>query len=222
MRLLSLAPDGFRQRLAVEAFGEKREIVLPLAGAFQASNALVAAGLAIGAGIPQATALDALSRLRGAPGRLEYVGRKANGATIFIDYAHKPDALAAALTALRPMTGSLLFVVFGAGGDRDPGKRPLMGKVAADNADVVIVTDDNPRSEEPAAIRGAILEAVPDGIEIGDRAAAIRRAVAMLNAGDVLCVAGKGHETGQNFGDRTVPFSDHAAVQAALAAEEAA
>ena len=222
IRLLSLTPDAFRQRLKVDAFGEEREIVLPLAGAFQASNALVAAGLAVVAGIAAPVALDALAGLAGAAGRLEYVGRKPNGAMVFVDYAHKPDALAAVLQALRPMTGSLLFVVFGAGGDRDPGKRPLMGEVASDNADIVIVTDDNPRSEDPAAIRAAVLAATADGIEIGDRAAAIRRVVAMLGAGDVLCVAGKGHETGQIVGGRTIPFSDHAAVQAALAAEEVA
>jgi UDP-N-acetylmuramoyl-L-alanyl-D-glutamate--2,6-diaminopimelate ligase len=222
IRLLSVTPDRFRQKLKVRAFGEEREIVLPLAGAFQASNALVAAGLAIGTGLPRGAVLDALPRLAGVPGRLEYVGRKANGAMIFIDYAHKPDALTAALQALRPMTESLLFVVFGAGGDRDPGKRAFMGAAATANADVVIVTDDNPRSEDPAAIRKAILNAATDGIEIGDRAAAIRRAVAMLGEGDVLCVAGKGHETGQVVGDKTIPFSDHAAVQAALAAEEAA
>ena len=219
---MSLTPKGFRQTLVVNAFGKQREIVLPLAGAFQASNALVAAGLAIGAGIAADEALDALARLEGAPGRLELVGRKANGAMVFIDYAHKPDALVSALQALRPMTAGRLVVVFGAGGDRDAGKRPLMGKAAADNADVVIVTDDNPRSENPAAIRKAILAAAPGAIEIGDRGEAIRRAVAMLGAGDVLCVAGKGHETGQIVGDRTIHFSDHEAVAAALAAEEAA
>jgi UDP-N-acetylmuramoyl-L-alanyl-D-glutamate--2,6-diaminopimelate ligase len=140
----------------------------------------------------------------------------ANDAPIFVDYAHKPDALAKALIALRPYARGKLTVVFGAGGDRDAGKRPLMGKIAADNADRVIVTDDNPRSEQPAAIRAAILAAAPGATEIADRAEAIRAGVAALKAGDVLLIAGKGHETGQIIGDRVVPFSDHDAVAAAL------
>ncbi len=156
------------------------------------------------------------------PGRLELVGHKQNGALVFIDYAHKPDALTSMLQTLRPLTSGRLVVVFGAGGNRDAGKRPLMGKAAVDNADVVIVTDDNPRSEQPAAIRKAILAAAPGAIEIGDRGEAIARAVAMLQPGDVLCVAGKGHETGQIIGDHTIHFSDHEAVAQALAAEEAA
>ncbi|MGA7973328.1 MAG: UDP-N-acetylmuramoyl-L-alanyl-D-glutamate--2,6-diaminopimelate ligase, partial [Pseudolabrys sp.] len=161
-----LSTDGFRQRLALTVFGRKRDLLLPLAGAFQASNALTAAGLAIAAGIDADTAIDALARLEGAPGRLELAGHKENGALVFIDYAHKPDAIVSALQALKAMTQGRLFVVFGAGGDRDAGKRPLMGKAATDNADVVIVTDDNPRSEEPAAIRRAILAAAPGAIEI--------------------------------------------------------
>ena len=222
LKLIELTPDGFRQRLRVEAFGKRHDIGLPLAGAFQASNALVAAGLAIAAGIEPERALAALANLEGAPGRLELAGRKQNGAMIFIDYAHKPDALVSALQALRPMTHGRLIVVFGAGGDRDPGKRPLMGEAAAANADVVIVTDDNPRSESPAAIRKAVIAGAPDAIEIGDRGEAVARAVAMLEPGDVLCVAGKGHETGQIVGDRTIHFSDHEAVRQALAAEVAA
>ena len=222
MRIVEVAPNGFRQRLKVEAFGRPYDILLPLAGAFQVSNALVAAGLAVGAGIDVDAALAALAKLEGAPGRLELVGRKARGSLIFIDYAHKPDALTSALQALRPMTGGRLVVVIGAGGDRDPGKRPLMGRAAADNADVVIVTDDNPRSEVPEAIRAAILAGAPGAIEIGDRGEAIRQAMAMLGPGDVLCVAGKGHETGQTIAGEVLPFSDHQVVRAALAAEEAA
>jgi UDP-N-acetylmuramoyl-L-alanyl-D-glutamate--2,6-diaminopimelate ligase len=222
IRLLEIRPEGFRQRLRLEAFGKSRDLVLPLAGAFQASNALVAAGLAIGAGIDADTALDAIGELVGAPGRIELVGRKANGALIFVDYAHKPDAMESVLTALRPMASGRLVVVFGAGGDRDPGKRPLMGEVASRLADIVIVTDDNPRSEDPAAIRNAILAAAPGASEIGERASAIREAVAMLGPGDVLCVAGKGHETGQIVGSRKLEFSDHTVVKTALAAEEAA
>ncbi len=222
IRLLDLVADGFRQRLRLSAFGRAHDLVLPLAGAFQASNALTAAGLAIGAGIDVDTAIAALAGLEGAPGRVELVGRKGNGALIFIDYAHKPDALVSVLQALRPMTKGRLIVVFGAGGDRDAGKRPLMGKAATDNADVVIVTDDNPRSEDPALIRAAILAAAPGAIAIGDRGEAVARAVAMLEPGDVLCIAGKGHETGQIVGGETIHFSDHEAVAAALAAEEAA
>ena len=221
LKLLSITPSGFRQMLAVEAFGEARDVALPLAGAFQASNALIAAGLAIGAGIATDTALAALEKLEGAPGRLELAGRKANGALVFIDYAHKPDALQSVLAALRPMTRGRLVVVFGAGGDRDPGKRPMMGRIASANADVVFVTDDNPRSEDAAEIRAAILAEAPGAIEIGDRARAIAEAVAMLGPGDVLCVAGKGHETGQIVGGEVIPFSDHRVVAEALAREAA-
>jgi UDP-N-acetylmuramoyl-L-alanyl-D-glutamate--2,6-diaminopimelate ligase len=217
IRLTDLAPQDFRQRLTLEAFGRRRAVLLPLAGAFQASNALVAAGLAIATGIPADDVFAALENLKGAPGRLELAGRKPNGAMVFIDYAHKPDALVSVLAALRPMTQRRLVVLFGAGGNRDAGKRPLMGEAAADNADVVFVTDDNPRFEDAAAIRRAILAAAPGAIEIADRAEAIRQAIALLAAGDVLCVAGKGHETGQIVGDRVIPFSDHEAVRAALA-----
>ena len=222
IKLLDIAPDGFRQRLRLEAFGKAREIVLPLAGAFQASNALVAAGLAIGAGIDAVTALGAIESLVGAPGRIELVGRKSNGAMIFVDYAHKPDAVESVLSALRPMTAGRLLVVFGAGGDRDPGKRPLMGEVASRLADIVIVTDDNPRSEDPATIRKAIKAAAPGAIEIGDRASAIRESIAMLGRGDVLCVAGKGHETGQIVGSKKLEFSDQAVIRGLLAGEVAA
>ena len=222
IRIKDILATGFEQRLRIEAFGKSREVLLPLAGAFQASNALVAAGLAIAAGVDADAAFAALAKLRGAPGRLELVGRKANGALVFVDYAHKPEAMASMLQALRPLTVGRLVVVFGAGGDRDPGKRPLMGKAAAEHADVVIVTDDNPRSEKPSAIRAAILDGAPNGIDIGDRREAIRRAVAMLAPGDVLSIAGKGHETGQIIGGSELPFSDHQAVHAALAGEEAA
>ena len=222
IRFLGLAAEGLHQRLRLSAFGVKRDLLLPLAGSFQASNALVAAGLAIGAGIDAETAIDALAAVEGAPGRLELVGHKQNGALVFIDYAHKPDALVSVLQALRPMTRGRLVVVFGAGGNRDAGKRPLMGKAATDNADVVIVTDDNPRYEDPATIRKAILAAAPEAIEIGDRGEAVTQAIAMLRHGDVLCIAGKGHETGQIVGGRTIHFSDREAVAQALAAEEVA
>jgi len=215
IRLVDAAIDGFAQRLRLAHAGKTYDVRLPLVGAFQVDNALVAAGQAIASGDAPAAVFAALEHLVGAKGRLELVGRQ-RGAPIFVDYAHKPDALAKAIEALRPYVRGRLVVVFGAGGDRDQGKRPLMGAIAAEKADRVIVTDDNPRSEEPAKIRAAILAAAPGAIEIGDRREAIRRAVAELQAGDVLLVAGKGHETGQIVGKQTLPFSDHAAVAAAL------
>ncbi|MCB1495215.1 MAG: UDP-N-acetylmuramoyl-L-alanyl-D-glutamate--2,6-diaminopimelate ligase [Bauldia sp.] len=222
IRLIDIEAAGFRQRLRFEGFGKPYDLLLPLAGTFQASNALVAAGLAIGAGIDPETAFGALPGLEGATGRLELAGRKANGALVFIDYAHKPDAVTSALRALRPMTAGRLVIVFGAGGDRDPGKRRLMGEAAAANADAVFVTDDNPRSEDPAEIRRAILQGAPGATEIGDRREAIRVAIASLGPGDVLCVAGKGHETGQIVGSEELPFSDHQVVRSVLGSEEAA
>ena len=215
IRLLDDAIDGFGQRLTFEHGGRRIVLRLPLVGAFQIENALIAAGLAIATGSDPADAFAALEKLKGAKGRLELVGQR-DGAPIFIDYAHKPDALAKALDALRPYAKRRLVVVFGAGGDRDPGKRPMMGAIAAEKADLVVITDDNPRSEHPAAIRAAILQAAPGAIEIGDRRSAIRTAIAELRAGDVLMVAGKGHESGQIVGDRVLPFSDHEAVAAAL------
>ena len=182
--------------------------------------ALVAAGMAIAGGTPAPTALAAVEALKGAKGRLELVGTH-NGAPIFVDYAHKPDALEKTLQALRPYAAGRLTVLFGCGGDRDAGKRPIMGAIAAAHADRVIVTDDNPRSEDPAAIRAAILAAAPGAAEIGDRAEAIRAGIAGLAPGDVLVVAGKGHESGQIVGDRVLPFSDHQAVAAALGGKAA-
>ncbi len=207
--------DGFAQLFTVEHGGKRFQVRLPLVGEFQIENALVAAGLAIATGGAPGAMFAALGNLRGAKGRLELVGEK-RGAPIFVDYAHKPDALAKALEALRPYATGKLIVVFGAGGDRDRGKRPLMGAIAAEKADKVIITDDNPRSENPAAIRAAILAAAPGASEIGDRREAIRAAIAGLSRGDILLVAGKGHETGQIIGDRTVEFSDHEAVASAL------
>lgn len=215
LRLTGVKTDGLDQILSVEGAGGARDVRLPLAGAFQAQNALTAAGLAIATGVAPEVALDALERLEGVPGRLELVGER-DGAAVFVDYAHKPDAVASALAALRPFARGRLVVVFGAGGDRDPGKRALMGEAATAAADAVIVTDDNPRSEDPATIRAAILAAAPGAREIGDRKAAIETAVSELQPGDVLVVAGKGHETGQIVGDRTLPFSDHDVVRDAL------
>jgi UDP-N-acetylmuramoyl-L-alanyl-D-glutamate--2,6-diaminopimelate ligase len=215
IRLVESVIDGFSQLLRIEHSGKNFRLRLPLVGEFQVENALVAAGLAIATGGDPAAVFPALEQLTGAKGRLELVG-SSRGAPIFIDYAHKPDALAKALDALRPAVTGRLVVVFGAGGDRDRGKRPLMGAVAVAKADRVIVTDDNPRSENPAAIRAAILAAAQSASEIGDRREAIRCAISELRSGDVLLIAGKGHETGQIIGDRVVPFSDHEAVAATL------
>jgi UDP-N-acetylmuramoyl-L-alanyl-D-glutamate--2,6-diaminopimelate ligase len=214
LKLSDAQRDGFGEVLTVTAGGKAHRVKFPLVGDFQIANGLVAAGLAIATGVAAADALAALERLRGAAGRLELVGQR-RGAPIFVDYAHTPDALANALDALRPYARRLI-VLFGCGGDRDPGKRPLMGEIAVRRADRVYVTDDNPRGENPAAIRRAILAAAPGAIEVGDRAQAIREAIAELNPGDVLLVAGKGHETGQIIGDRTLPFSDQTEVRAAL------
>ncbi|MBN9048678.1 MAG: UDP-N-acetylmuramoyl-L-alanyl-D-glutamate--2,6-diaminopimelate ligase [Rhizobiales bacterium] len=216
IRLRDVAIDGFTQRLSLDADGRTVMVKLPLVGAFQIENALVAAGLAIVTGSDPDQVFAALNHLEGAKGRLEFAGRFRD-APVFIDYAHKPDALAKALDALRPYARGRLVVVFGAGGDRDAGKRPIMGAIAAEKADRVIVTDDNPRSENAAAIRAAIMAAAPGAREIGDRGEAIHRTIADLQAGDVLLIAGKGHETGQIIGDRTIHFSDHEAVAAALA-----
>ncbi|WP_334418092.1 MULTISPECIES: UDP-N-acetylmuramoyl-L-alanyl-D-glutamate--2,6-diaminopimelate ligase [unclassified Bradyrhizobium] len=220
IRLVGVTVEGFAQDLALEHRGRNYTVKLPLVGEFQIENALVAAGLAIGTGSEPDAVLAALEHLEGAKGRLERVGEH-NGAPIFVDYAHKPDALAKALQALRPYAKRKLVVIFGAGGDRDAGKRPIMGAIAAKNADQVIVTDDNPRSENPAAIRAAILAAAKGATEIGDRAEAIRAGIAALQSGDALLIAGKGHETGQIVGDKVLPFSDHEAVAAALAARMA-
>jgi UDP-N-acetylmuramoyl-L-alanyl-D-glutamate--2,6-diaminopimelate ligase len=216
IRLVEAVVEGFAQRLILEHRGHRHMIRLPLVGEFQIENALVAGGLAIGTGSEVDAVLASLEHLEGAKGRLEWVGEH-NGAPIFVDYSHKPDALAKALQALRPYAERKLIVVFGCGGDRDPGKRPLMGAIASDNADSVIVTDDNPRSEDPEKIRAAILDAAKGAEDIGDRANAIKAGIAALQPGDALLIAGKGHETGQIVGDKTLPFSDHEAVAAALA-----
>ncbi len=215
VRLVESRIDGFSQDLKIEYGGKNFQVRLPLVGEFQVENALVAAGLAIATGGEAGSVFASLAQLVGAKGRLELVGEK-RGAPVFVDYAHKPDALAKALEALRPYAAGRLVVVFGAGGDRDRGKRPLMGAVAAAKADRIVITDDNPRSENAASIRAAILAAAPGAAEIADRREAIRAAIAGLRRGDVLLVAGKGHETGQIIGDRIVPFSDHEAVAAAL------
>ncbi len=220
IKLLHAAPENFATALALEHAGRTYSVHLPFAGDFQVQNALVAAGLALATGGAPERVFAALETLQGASGRLELIGRR-DGAPIFVDYAHKPDALDNVLRTLRPLARRRLIVVFGCGGDRDKGKRPIMGELAARLADEVIVTDDNPRSENPAQIRAEILagaRAVPGAKveEIGDRAQAITAGVAGLGEGDVLLVAGKGHETGQIVGDRILPFSDQQSVRAAL------
>ncbi|MDA4846497.1 UDP-N-acetylmuramoyl-L-alanyl-D-glutamate--2,6-diaminopimelate ligase [Hoeflea poritis] len=193
------------------------QVTLPLAGDFQLSNALVAAGLAIATGVPAGTAIEALEHLHGASGRLELVGTTQKGVPAYVDYAHKPEALEQVLQSVRPFTTGRVVVVFGCGGDRDRGKRPIMGEIATRLADLVVVTDDNPRSEDPAAIRAEILAEAPGALEIGDRAQAISDAVAMVAEGDTLVVAGKGHEEGQTVGDTVLPFSDHDEIRKAIA-----
>jgi UDP-N-acetylmuramoyl-L-alanyl-D-glutamate--2,6-diaminopimelate ligase len=216
LRLLDSGREGFSQRLTVEVGGRAITVTLPLVGDFMAGNALVAAALAVATGEDAEAAILALSGLTGVAGRLERVGER-NGGLVVVDYAHKPDALAAVLSTLRGYATGRLVCVFGCGGDRDKGKRPIMGKIAAEKADIAIVTDDNPRSEDPATIRAEIMAASPKLQEVGDREAAIRHAVGLLMPGDLLVVAGKGHESGQIVGDRTLPFSDHDVVRAAIA-----
>ncbi|MBX9616809.1 MAG: UDP-N-acetylmuramoyl-L-alanyl-D-glutamate--2,6-diaminopimelate ligase [Caulobacteraceae bacterium] len=205
-------PEG--QRLTIEVRGTRHEVLLPLAGGFQASNALVAAGLCIAAGEDAGRVLQALESLSGATGRLQRVAGGRGEA--YVDYAHTPDGLETVLKALRPHATGRLIVVFGAGGDRDRTKRPLMGEIAARLADVAIVTDDNPRSEDPAAIRAEVRAGCPDAIEIGDRRTAIREAVALMRDGDVVVVAGKGHEQGQIVAGTTHPFDDATELAEAL------
>ena len=199
-------PRGLDLRLTVR--GRSFDVALPLAGAFQAANALCALGLVLAEETQPDAAIAALETLVGVRGRLELVARHGNGAAIYVDYAHTPDALETVLAALRPHTRGRLVAVFGCGGDRDPGKRPVMGATVARLADLPIVTDDNPRTEDPAAIRAAVMAACPGAEEIGDRAEAIRRAVAGLTPDDVLVIAGKGHETGQIVGEDVHPFDD--------------
>ena len=218
LRLVSIEPDGDGQIAELDVFGETRRQRFGLIGEFQVANALCALGLVVACGDDRCAALDALGTLEAPPGRMQPVARSPTGAPVFVDYAHTPVALAHALRALRPHAAAALAVVFGCGGDRDAGKRPLMGEAARRFADRVIVTDDNPRGEDPAAIRREVLAGCPGAAEIGDRGEAIRAAVAGLAAGDVLVIAGKGHETGQIVGATTRPFDDAAAAREAVRA----
>lgn len=217
IRLLLRLPDATGQKLRIAFGGATVEVRLPLLGAFQASNAIVALGLVVACGAPFAKAAEALAHLEGVPGRLQLVAERKNGAKIFVDYAHAPDGIDTVLAALRPHVSGRLAVVFGAGGDRDPGKRPLMGEAARRHADIVIVTDDNPRSEDAAKIRAQVMVGCPDAREIGDRAKAIREAIRALEPEDALVVAGKGHEQGQIVGNRTIPFDDATVSREAVA-----
>jgi len=218
IRLLARVPTALGQVLELEVAGQARKVELPLIGAYQAANALVAAGLVIGAGGDAGRALGDLSRLQPVRGRLERAAITRTGAPVYVDYAHTPDALEAAIAALRPHAGSAggdkgrVIVVFGAGGDRDQGKRPEMGRVVSAHADVAIVTDDNPRGEDPATIRAQVLAGAPGAREIGDRREAIAAAIAEAGRGDIVLLAGKGHEQGQVVGRgeaaRVLPFDD--------------
>ncbi len=213
IRLVDIEPKSTGMVLTVNYGGAINKIRLPLIGGFQADNALLAAGLATSSGMTMATAFERLEGLVGVPGRMEYIGSTHKGGSVYVDYAHTPDGLETVLKAARAHNPAKLHVVFGCGGDRDAGKRPMMGEVAARCADTVFVTDDNPRTEDAAPIRAQILAACPQAKEIGDRAAAIAAAMEGLQTDDMLIIAGKGHEEGQIVGDQIIPFSDIATVR---------
>ncbi len=215
LRLLAQRFNPTGQSLRFSWMGDVQQIDLALIGGFQGENLLLAAGLAIGAGCDAARVFNVLPEMRTVRGRMELAATRASGAAVFVDFAHTPDAVATAIKALRPHVMGRLIAIIGAGGDRDPGKRPLMGQAAADHADLVIVTDDNPRSEDPAAIRAAVMEGCPGASNVGDRAEAILRGVDALGPGDALLILGKGHETGQTVGNDVLPFDD--AEQASVA-----
>jgi UDP-N-acetylmuramoyl-L-alanyl-D-glutamate--2,6-diaminopimelate ligase len=218
LRIVAQRYDATGQDLRFEWNGQAHQRRLNLIGGFQAANALVAAGLCIGSGSDPREVFDAMPHLRTVRGRMQHVATRDNGATVFVDYAHTPDAVATALKALRPHVLGRLIIVMGAGGDRDRTKRPLMGEAAATYADVVFVTDDNPRSEDPDLIRAAIRQGCPEANDVGDRAEAILRGVDALGPGDALLIAGKGHETGQIIGTTVLPFDDAEQASVAVAA----
>lgn len=220
IRLSAQRYDATGQDLRFEFMGKAYQTRLNLLGGFQADNVMLAAGLVIACGADPAHVFDTLEHLVTVRGRMELAATRDNGAAVFVDYAHTPDAVKTALSAMRPHVMGRLVAIVGAGGDRDATKRPLMGQAAAENADVVFVTDDNPRSEDPATIRAAVLAGCPDATEVGDRAEAILRAIDRLGAGDALLIAGKGHETGQTVGDDVLPFDDVEQASVAVAALE--
>ena len=216
LQLLEQVPTATGQDLKLRLFGKDHALSLGIAGVFQAANVLAALGLVLAGKVPLDAALATLDRLTGVPGRVELVGETASGGHVYVDYAHTPDALETVLTALRPHTRGKLCVVVGCGGDRDRGKRPQMGEISVRLADLAYITDDNPRSEDPASIRREMLAAAPGAQEIGDRGAAIATAVAALGSGDVLVIAGKGHETGQIVGGQVLPFDDRDVARTAI------
>ncbi|OQW57580.1 MAG: UDP-N-acetylmuramoyl-L-alanyl-D-glutamate--2,6-diaminopimelate ligase [Proteobacteria bacterium HN_bin10] len=216
LKIVEILPRPNAQTMVLRWAGKEHKVELPLIGEFQALNAVCAATLALATGEAPEAVFDGMAKLKPVRGRMEHVGQSKSGGHVFVDYAHTPDGLDVLLRAARPHAPGRIIVVFGCGGDRDRDKRPKMGAIAARQADVVIVTDDNPRGEEPAAIRAQILKAAPNAMEIGDRGQAIRDAVAMLKAGDALMIAGKGHETGQIVKGVTHPFSDQDVARAAL------
>ena len=218
LRLTAQRFDATGQDLRFDWRGKSFQKRLNLIGGFQAENVLLAAGLVIACGADPAAVFDTLPHLTTVRGRMQLAATRDNGAAVFVDYAHTPDAVATALAAMRPHVMGRLVAIVGAGGDRDAGKRPLMGQAAAQTADQVIITDDNPRSEDPATIRAAVLEGAPEATEVGDRAEAILRGVDMLGPGDALLIAGKGHETGQTVGDDVLPFDDVEQASVAVAA----
>lgn len=218
LRLSGQRMDATGQHIRIEFLGKSYQVRLNLIGGFQADNVLLAAGLVIACGAEPARVFETLDHLQTVRGRMQLAATRDNGASIFVDYAHTPDAIQTALRAMRPHVMGRLVAIIGAGGDRDATKRPLMGRAATENADLVIVTDDNPRSEDPAIIRAAVLLGAPDATEVGDRAEAILRGVDALGPGDALLIAGKGHETGQVVGDDILPFDDVEQASVAAAA----
>ncbi len=218
IRLMGQRFHAEGQEIRISAYGEAHQLSLGLIGGFQAENVLVAAGLAIGAGEEPEAVFAALPRLQTVRGRMQHAATRENGATVYVDFAHTPEAISTALRALRPHVMGRLIAVIGAGGDRDKGKRPMMGRAAGEHADLVFVTDDNPRSEAPGTIRREVMAGCPDATEVGDRAEAILRAVDALGPGDALLVMGKGHETGQTVGDTVYPFDDVEQASVAVAA----
>lgn len=208
VRILKAAPAAAGQEISLTVMGRRYDLLLPLAGDFQVFNAACALGLVIATGGDVHLATLALEKLQGVPGRLQLVAQTGKGAAVYVDYAHTPDGLETALRALKPHTKGRLIALFGCGGDRDPGKRPMMGAIAARLSDYAIVTDDNPRTEDAADIRAQVMVGCPNAEEIGDRRAAIRAAISMAEEGDVVVLAGKGHESGQIVGTTVLPFDD--------------
>lgn len=219
-RIREITPKAASQQVTLEVMGKTKRVELPLVGEFQVANAVSAAAMAVHSGVSQDAALAAISKLEGVPGRLELAAKTSEGCPVLVDFAHTPDGLDKLIRAVRPHTRGRVIIVFGCGGDRDPTKRKPMGEIAVKLADHAIVTDDNPRSEDPAIIRGTIMEGAIGAEEIGDRAKAIRVALGQLKAGDTLLLAGKGHETGQKIGDVVHPFDDRIEARKAVAEME--